>query len=247
MVNFWDRRNSNNTLADETEVEDVFEDSLSELPEETSPLVEEENKSHYEMEEEEKEEEEKEEEVAISEERVNFSKQATAFSNEFLHQEEKEDVKVKVYGLFNSTSPTRQALINVKKTRILSNVSATIPKTNPRRRSQLIPLRVPSGSPLSSKVPVKLSTTFPMMRAKLSTTIPTMRASPRRRRNLLPLSSLNSVLEPSESPAAVMRSSPMKFVPFSEVHRTRLQEKVAMEKVKEERKKVMQFAFLNLK
>ena len=81
MVNFWDPEDSNII-----EVEDVFEDSLSELPEETSPHVEEEKKSD----DEEKVVEEEKEETA------NFTKEAAP-------QEEKEDMS-KVYGLFNSTS-----------------------------------------------------------------------------------------------------------------------------------------------
>ena len=266
MVNFWGPEDSNILDAHVTEVEDVFEDSLSELPEETSPHVEEEKKSV--------DEEEEKEETATSEETANFAKEAAP-------QEEK-----KVYGLFDSTSnytSKNQALVNVKKTRIPVNLSTTIPMA---RRSQLVPpRRVASGGPVtvmkrSSKVPANLSTTFPM----------------RRRRQLLPLVSLNNVLGSSESPSALTQSSPMKVFSFSEVHRTRHQEKksgdkteevkgvatnalgssespaalekrspfkvvsfadaelhrttrhqekVVMEEVKEGRKKVMQFSFLN--
>ena len=270
MVNFWGPENSNILDAHVTEVEDVFEDSLSELPEETSPHVEEEKKSV--------DEEEEKEETATSEETANFAKEAAP-------QEEK-----KVYGLFDSTSnytSKNQALVNVKKTRMPVNLSTTIPMA---RRSQLVPpRRVASGGPVtvmkrSSKVPANLSTTFPIS------------ASSRRRRKLLPLASLNNVLGSSESPSALTQSSPMKVFSFSEVHRTRHQEKksgdkteevkgvatnalgssespaalekrspfkvvsfadaelhrttrhqekVVMEEVKEGRKKVMQFSFLN--
>ena len=197
MVNFWDPEDSNIIDAHVTEVEDVFEDCLSELPEETSPHVEEEKKSD----DEEKVVEEEKEETA------NFTKEAAP-------QEEKEDMS-KVYGLFNSTSSTSktQALVNVRKTRMPANLFTTTPVT--------------SGSPAtvmkrSSKVPPNLSTTFPM--------------------------SANNVLGSSESPAALKKRSPFKVVFFadSELHRTtRQQEKVAMEEVKEGRKKVMQFSFLN--
>ena len=83
MVNFWDPEDSNILDAHLTEVEDVFEDALSELPEETSPHVEEEKKSDD-------EEEEKEE---TSEETRNFAKEAAP-------KEEKKDVS-KVHDLFN--------------------------------------------------------------------------------------------------------------------------------------------------
>ena len=55
-----------------------------------------------------------------------------------------------------------------------------------------------------------------------------------------------SILGPRESPAAAKKTSPFKVVSFSELeHRTRHQEKVAMEEVEEQRKKVMQSGFLN--
>ena len=81
---------------------------------------------------------------------------------------------------------------------------------------------------------IRMRATTPMTMRTTTTSIPMMRASPRRRRQLLPLSSLTSVL--GESPAsAVKERSPFKVV---EVRLTRLQEKVAMEEMKEERKKV---------
>ena len=57
-----------------------------------------------------------------------------------------------------------------------------------------------------------------------------------------------NALGSSESPAALEKRSPFKVVSFAdaELHRTtRHQEKVVMEEVKEGRKKVMQFSFLN--
>jgi len=202
VVNFWDWKES-----------DTHDAQLSELAEETSSHVEEENKSDDEGEEKEEMKEEKEgkeeekEESAISEERLNTTKKALAFNNEFLHQKEDVENSAKMYGLFNSTSKD-----NVKKT----------------RRS----------------VPANLSTTTIPMRATTTTTIPMMRASPRRRRQLLPLTSLTTALGPSESPAAAaaVKESSLFNV---EVRLTRLQEKVAMEEMKEERKKVPQFGLLN--
>ena len=116
MVNFWDPEDSNILDAHLTEVEDVFEDALSELPEETSPHVEEEKKSDD-------EEEEKEE---TSEETGNFAKEAAP-------KEEKKDMS-KVHGLFNSISSTSktQASVNLKKTRMPANLSTTIPMPSPR-------------------------------------------------------------------------------------------------------------------
>ena len=75
MVKLWDPEDSNILDAHLTEVEDVFEDCLSE----TSTHV------------------EKEEDTATSEETGNFDKEAAP-------QEEKKDVS-KVHGLFNSTFP----------------------------------------------------------------------------------------------------------------------------------------------
>ena len=202
MVNFWDWKES-----------DTHDAQLSELAEETSSHVEEENKSDDEGEEKEEMKEEKEgkeeEESAISEERLNTTKKALAFNNEFLHQKEDVENSAKMYGLFNSTSKD-----NVKKT----------------RRS----------------VPANLSTTTIPMRATTTTTIPMMRASPRRRRQLLPLTSLTTALGPSESPAAAAAVKERSLFNV-EVRLTRLQEKVAMEEMKEERKKVPHFGLINLK
>ena len=203
MVNFW---GSKTLTAHVTEVEDVFEDALSELPEGISPHVKE-GKS---------EDEETGEKAAISEETANSTKKAAA------SQEEKEDMST----LFNSTSSTskNQALVNLKKRRR----PATNLMTSPRRRSH----QGPCGSPLErlSKVSdAKLSTTLPM----------------RRRRQLLPLSSFNNVLHPSESPAAADKmSSPFSFTDYEKHRTTRHQEKVIMEEVKVGRQKVMQFTFL---
>ena len=135
MVNFWGPEDSNILDAHVTEVEDVFEDSLSELPEETSPHVEEEKKY------------DEEEETATSEETANFTKEAAP-------QEEKEDMS-KVYGLFNSTSSTSktQALVNVRKTRMPANLFTTTPVTSGSPATVM---------KRSSKVPPNLSTTFPM-------------------------------------------------------------------------------------
>ena len=74
----------------------------------------------------------------------------------------------------------------------------------------------------SSKVPANLSTTFPIS------------ASSRRRRKLLPLASLNNVLGSSESPPALEKSSPLKVFSFSDVHRTRHQEKKSGDKTEDE-------------
>jgi len=210
VVNFWDREDSNILDAHVTEEEDVFEDSFSELPH-----AEEEMKSEDEVkevkEEEKKETEEEKVETTISEDTVNFTKEATP-------QEEKQDIS-KVYGLFNSTSSTSKsrALINAKKTRMPASLSV---------KRQLLPLSVRSAIPVtvmkrSSKVPTNLSTTFPL------------RARPRRR-HLLSLSCLNNVLGPSESPSAVIQSSPIKVFPFSEVHQTRHQENQFRDKKEDE-------------
>ena len=195
LVAFWDRKDSYSLDARVTEVEDVFEDSRSELQEETSLHVEENKSGDKEEEREKKEEmgkkkgeegEKKEKGVIISEERLNINNDA--LSNEFLRQEEKEEDVAKVYGLFNSTSNGQQASINAKK----------------MRRS----------------VPANLSTAVPV------------RSSPGRRRQLLPL---------SPSAAVVKERSLFKV----EVCLTRLQEKMAMKEVREERKKVPQFGLLN--
>ena len=193
LVAFWDRKDSYSLDARVTEVEDVFEDSRSELQEETSLHVEENKSGDKEEEEREKKEEmgkkkgeegeKKEKGVIISEERLNINNDA--LSNEFLRQEEKEEDVAKVYGLFNSTSNGQQASINAKK----------------MRRS----------------VPANLSTAVPVRS---------------RRRQLLPLS-------PS---ATVVKKRPLFKV---EVCLTRLQEKMAMKEVREERKKVPQFGLLN--
>ena len=195
LVAFWDRKDSYSLDARVTEVEDVFEDSRSELQEETSLHVEENKSGDKEEEEREKKEEmgkkkgeegeKKEKGVIISEERLNINNDA--LSNEFLRQEEKEEDVAKVYGLFNSTSNGQQASINAKK----------------MRRS----------------VPANLSTAVPV------------RSSPGRRRQLLPL---------SPSAAVVKERSLFKV----EVCLTRLQEKMAMKEVREERKKVPQFGLI---
>ena len=109
MVNFWDPEDSNILDAHLTEVEDVFEDALSELPEE-----------------EKKSDDEEEEKEETSEETRNFAKEAAP-------KEEKKDMS-KVHGLFNyisSTSKT-QASVNLKKTRMPANLSTTIPMPSPR-------------------------------------------------------------------------------------------------------------------
>ena len=196
LVAFWDRKDSYSLDARVTEVEDVFEDSRSELQEETSLHVEENKSGDKEEEEREKKEEmgkkkgeegeKKEKGVIISEERLNINNDA--LSNEFLRQEEKEEDVAKVYGLFNSTSNGQQASINAKKMR--------------------------------RRVPANLSTAVPV------------RSSPGRRRQLLPL---------SPSAAVVKERSLFKV----EVCLTRLQEKMAMKEVREERKKVPQFGLLN--
>ena len=112
VVNFWVRKG--NTLdAPLTLVEDVLEDSHSEIQKETSLLGEDENMSD-DRKEKEKEEEiaEKEKKVTISEEREDITNEA--LSNEFLRQEEKE--KEDVAKVFNSTKKD-QASVNAKKMR----------------------------------------------------------------------------------------------------------------------------------
>ena len=87
MVNFWVRKG--NTLdAPLTLVEDVLEDSHSEIQKETSLHVEDENMSD------DRKEKEKEEEIAEKEKKVKISEERLDISNE-----EKEDVAK----MFNST------------------------------------------------------------------------------------------------------------------------------------------------
>ena len=178
LVAFWDRKDSYSLDARVTEVEDVFEDSRSELQEETSLHVEENKSGDKEEEEREKKEEmgkkkgeegeKKEKGVIISEERLNINNDA--LSNEFLRQEEKEEDVAKVYGLFNSTSNGQQASTNAKKMRrsVPANLSTAVPvRSSPGRRRQLLPLS-PSAAVVKERSLFKVEVCLTRLREKMA-------------------------------------------------------------------------------
>ena len=178
LVAFWDRKDSYSLDARVTEVEDVFQDSRSELQEETSLHVEENKSGDKEEEEREKKEEmgkkkgeegeKKEKGVIISEERLNINNDA--LSNEFLRQEEKEEDVAKVYGLFNSTSNGQQASINAKKMRrsVPANLSTAVPvRSSPGRRRQLLPLS-PSAAVVKERSLFKVEVCLTRLQEKMA-------------------------------------------------------------------------------